>query len=74
VLPHEDPAEFEATVQGWLTHYQPDTPPAPAEYAWAQPVQMKEGETPRKVQMLWQHWLKLIEREDATDTGHISPY
>jgi hypothetical protein len=28
VLRHEDPAAFEATVQGWLTHYQPDTRPA----------------------------------------------
>jgi hypothetical protein len=46
----------------------------PAEYAWAQPVQIQEGEAPRKTQrMLWQHWLDLIEREDSTDTGHISP-
>jgi hypothetical protein len=28
VLRHENPAAFEATVQGWLTHYQPDTQPA----------------------------------------------
>jgi hypothetical protein len=28
VLPHEDPAEFEATVQGWFTSYHPDTQPA----------------------------------------------
>ncbi|MGI8958428.1 MAG: hypothetical protein ACR2IV_01440 [Bryobacteraceae bacterium] len=28
VLRHEDPAEFEATVQAWLAHYLPDTQPA----------------------------------------------
>jgi hypothetical protein len=28
VLPHEDPAEFEATVQGWFISYHPDTQPA----------------------------------------------
>ncbi|MGI9071987.1 MAG: hypothetical protein ACR2JB_11905, partial [Bryobacteraceae bacterium] len=28
VLPYEDPDAFEATVQGWLTAYNPDTQPA----------------------------------------------
>jgi hypothetical protein len=28
VLPHEDPAEFEATVQHWFTQYEPATPAA----------------------------------------------
>lgn len=28
VLPDEDPAEFEATVQAWFDHYRPDTQPA----------------------------------------------
>ncbi len=46
----------------------------PSEYAWAQPVRIQEGEMPRQIQrILWQHWLDLIKREDATDTGHIGP-
>jgi hypothetical protein len=44
----------------------------PAEYAWARPVRIEEGEIPRKMQrVLWQHWLELIERENCT--GHIGP-
>ena len=45
----------------------------PPEYAWAQPVRIEKGEVPRKLQrILWQHWLDVIERENAAP-GHIGP-
>jgi len=46
----------------------------PAEYAWANPVRLKEGEVPESLQrMLWPQWLELIQREESTGAGHIGP-
>jgi hypothetical protein len=43
----------------------------PAEYAWAQPVPIKEGLIRQALQrMLWPQWLELIEREQS---GHVGP-
>jgi hypothetical protein len=43
----------------------------PAEYAWAQPVPIKEGLIAQVLQrMLWPQWLELIEREES---GHAGP-
>jgi hypothetical protein len=46
----------------------------PAEYAWANPVRIKEGELPQIMQrILWPHWLELIQRETSTPGSHIGP-
>jgi hypothetical protein len=43
----------------------------PAEYAWAQPVRIKDGLIPQLMQrMLWPQWLELIDREQS---GHAGP-
>ncbi len=43
----------------------------PAEYAWAQPVRIKDGLIPQRMQrMLWPQWLDLIKREES---GHAGP-
>ena len=43
----------------------------PAEYAWAQPVHIKDGLIPQLMQrMLWPQWLDLIDREQS---GHAGP-
>jgi hypothetical protein len=47
----------------------------PPEYAWANPVRIKEGELPHIMQrILWPQWLELIQRETATPNGHVGPH
>jgi hypothetical protein len=46
----------------------------PAEYGWANPVPIKEGEIPHTMQrILWRQWLDLIAREQSAASGHIGP-
>jgi hypothetical protein len=46
----------------------------PPEYTWARPTQPKGKEFPFAQQkMTWTRWLEIIDREEASGTGHLGP-